>query len=121
MTVQSFQDLKVWQQGIELVELVYQVTSKFPSSEMYGLTSQLRRSSVSIPSNIAEGHGRDSTREYLHHLSFARGSLAELHTELIIAERLNYIPQTLAADLFNRIDSLSRMLRGLQRSLRSKE
>lgn len=76
--MQSYRELRVWKLGMDLVENVYQITNNFPISELYGLTSQLRRASISVPSNIAEGFGRQSTKEYLHHLSFAQGSISEL-------------------------------------------
>jgi len=118
MSVSSYRELKVWQYGIELSESVYQVTGGFPKDELYGLTSQMRRAAVSIPSNIAEGHSRESTKEYLHHLSFALGSLAELETQITIAQRLKYLTAGTAAAIVEKCDYLGRMLRNLQRSLR---
>src|SRR6266487_5610676 len=91
MQIRSFRDLRVWQAGIELVRLVYGMTSKFPRDETYGLASQMQCAAVSVPSNIAEGHARESTKEYLQHLSIAQASLAELETQLEIAKLLNYI------------------------------
>jgi four helix bundle protein len=82
MPVNSFRDLRVWQAGIELVERVYRATQKFPVEENYGLKVQMRRASVSIPSNIAEGHTRAHRKEFLNHLSVAQGSLAELQTQV---------------------------------------
>ena len=87
----SFRDLQVWQRGMQIVESVYRVSGCFPKTEIYGLTSQVHRAAVSVPSNIAEGHARSSTKEYLHHVSFAEGSLAELETQLEVAARLNYL------------------------------
>ena len=81
----SFRDLRVWQAAMDLVEQVYTLTQMFPKQEMYGLASQMQRAAVSIPSNIAEGHTRAYSKEYLHHLSIARASLAELQTQLEIA------------------------------------
>jgi four helix bundle protein len=89
--MQSFRDLLVWQKAIELVIEVYRLTSKFPKHETYGLCSQMQRASVSIPSNIAEGHGLKKTRAYLRHLSISCGSLAELETQLEISDRLHYL------------------------------
>ena len=80
MEIKSYRDLRVWQAGMDLVVRVYRLTQGFPTHELYGLTSQMRRAAVSIPSNIAEGHTRESSKEYLHHLSIAQGSLAELET-----------------------------------------
>ena len=91
MTISSYRDLKAWQLSMDVVEHVYQLTQAFPKQETYGLTSQVQRAAVSIPSNIAEGHTRDSTKEFLHHLSIALGSLSELETQLILSERLRYI------------------------------
>src|ERR1700687_5955116 len=78
--IKSYRDLETWQEAMNLVEKVYEITKSLPSEELYGLKSQIRRCSVSIPSNIAEGHGRKGSGEYLHHLSIAKGSLAELET-----------------------------------------
>jgi len=80
--VKSFRDLDVWHLSVELAETVYRVTARFPKSELFALTAQMRRAAVSIPSNIAEGRARDSTREFLHFLAISRGSLAELETQL---------------------------------------
>jgi four helix bundle protein len=120
MSLSSYRELKVWQHGIELSETVYRSTAEFPKQEVYGLTSQMRPAVVSIPSNIAEGHSRESTKEYLHHLSFTLGSLAELETQITIAERLKYLAGRDAVRLVERCDHLGRMLRNLQRSLRLK-
>ena len=86
----THKDLQIWQSGIELVEKVYRITSKFPASEMYGLTSQMRRASVSVPSNIAEGAARQGEKEFIHFLYIALGSLSELETQCLIAQRLEY-------------------------------
>lgn len=87
--VQSYRDLRVWQVSMDLVELIYEQTAALPDEERYGLSSQMRRAAVSIPSNIAEGHTRTSSKEFLHYLSIAQASLAELETQLEIAVRLN--------------------------------
>lgn len=120
MSVASYRDLEVWQRSIDLTEKIYKLTAVFPKHELYGLTSQTRRAAVSIAANVAEGHGRESTREYLHHLSYSMGSLAELETHLTIAQRLGYAPATQSQQLFAECDVLGRMLRALQRSLRRK-
>ena len=91
MTVKSYRQLIVWQKAMELVKYIYDLTKKFPKEELYGLTSQIRRAAVSVPSNIAEGQGRDSTKEFLHHLSIAYGSLMETETQGLIAEMQCYI------------------------------
>ncbi len=90
MSVQSYKNLIVWQKAIDMVEMIYQVTRNFPKEELYGLTNQLRRAAVAIPSNVAEGHARASTAEFVRFLSIARGSLAEVETHLVIAQRLGY-------------------------------
>lgn len=86
----SFRDLLVWQRGMEIVEAVYRLSAEFPKTETYGLTSQVRRAAVSIPSNLAEGHTRATTKEYLQHVAVAQGSLAEVETQLELAVRLGY-------------------------------
>ena len=93
MSVRDYRDLIVWQKGMDLVTEVYRVTRGFPREELYGLTNQVRRAAVSIPSNIAEGHARQSTAEYRHFLSIAQGSRAEVETQLLIAERLRYMTE----------------------------
>ncbi len=87
--IKSYKDLLIWQNGIEISKLVYSLVNTFPNEELYGLTSQIKRSTVSIPSNIAEGFGRNSTKSYVNFLKIARGSLFELETQLIIAETQN--------------------------------
>jgi len=88
--IKSYKDLRVWQQGMELVNAIYDLTSAFTKDEIFGLTNQMRRAAVSIPSNIAEGHTRESTKEYLHFVSVARGSLAELETQCLIAQHRQF-------------------------------
>jgi four helix bundle protein len=95
--VKSFRDLDVWHLGVELAETVYRVTARFPKSELFALSSQMRRAAVSIPSNIAEGRARDSSREFLHFLAISQGSLAELETQLELAIRLDYTGSDLHA------------------------
>lgn len=118
--VQSFRDLIVWQRGIALVETVYQACGSFPKHELYGLVNQMQRCAVSVPTNIAEGSHRDSTKEFLHFISISLGSLAELETHFIIAQRLNYVDGTRSNTLLSEIDELGRMLRALQKSLKSR-
>src|SRR5262245_20630638 len=90
MGINSYRDLRVWQAAMDLAEAVYLSTASFPTREVYGLTSQMRRAAVSIPSTIAEGHTRESSKEYLYHLSLAQGSLAELQTQMELSARLGY-------------------------------
>ncbi len=108
--IKSFRDLRVWQAGMDLVEEVYLLTQLFPKHEMYGLASQMQRAAVSVPSNVAEGHTRAYSKEYLHHFSIARASLAELQTQLEIALRLKYCPRNQAEQLLARADSLGKQL-----------
>jgi len=115
--IKSFKDLRIWQKGIEIVEDSYRLTKIFPKEEAYGLTSQIRRASVSIPSNIAEGFKRYHNKEYKQFLFIALGSLAELETQLIIAKKLNFINQQDLQDVFVKIDYLSRMISVLMKKL----
>ena len=103
----GFEQLKVWQKGIDLVIKVYKITESFPKSEMYGLFSQLRRCAVSIPSNIAEGSSRNNPKEFTQFLYIAQGSLSELDTQLILAQLLGYIQD------FNDIEELIRQIRSM--------
>lgn len=120
MAVQHVEELRVWQLAMDLVVSIYQLTAGFPQTEKYGLTSQIRRAAVSVPANIAEGQGRDSTKEFLHHLSIARGSLMEARTELLIAGRLQYTSEERLQAVLASLGEVSRMLRGLQHSLKAR-
>jgi four helix bundle protein len=120
MGVDSYRQLKVWQVGMELAREAYQLTRAFPRQELYGLGGQMQRAAVSIPANVAEGHARDSTKEFLRHLSIARGSLAELETLLLLAEGLDYCTGTQIASIFQKCEEEGRMLSGLQTKLRQK-
>jgi four helix bundle protein len=104
---------------MDLAVACYAITDAFPAREQFGLTSQLRRAAVSIPSNIAEGHGRSMTGEYLHHLAVAHGSLMELETQVMLAQRLGYIDVEAAGQALSRSGEVGRMLHGLMRSLRA--
>jgi four helix bundle protein len=115
--IKSFKDLKIWQKGIHLVEEVYTVSRSFPKEEMYGLKSQLRRSAVSIPSNIAEGFARLHNREYRNFLYISLGSCAELTTQIIIASRLKYVEKIKADTLLNEIEEISKMTMSLIKKL----
>jgi four helix bundle protein len=106
-SVKTHKDLEVWKKGIDLVEDIYRVTQTFPTEEMYGLTSQMRRSSVSIPSNVAEGAARQSTKEFLQFLYIALGFLSEIETQLVITQRLGY---TLDEKIGNDIEILRRQM-----------
>jgi four helix bundle protein len=117
ITFKSYRDLEVWQKAMDLVVECYRITNKFPRSELYGLTSQLRRAAVSVPSNIAEGRERQHTKEFVQHLAIAYGSLAELETHLQIAQRLNYLDSRQVRQVLEKTSEVGRMLNGLRRSL----
>ncbi|MEA1957998.1 MAG: four helix bundle protein [Euryarchaeota archaeon] len=108
--MKNFKELNVWQKGIELVEIVYKITSSFPEEEKYGLSAQMRRAAVSIPSNIAEGHLRKTAKDFKQFLSIARGSCAELETQIIIAHKLGFIYGDNFDNLSSKIEELSKML-----------
>ena len=115
--ITGFKDLRVWQKSIELVKEIYRITKHFPKDEQYGLTSQIRRSAVSIPSNIAEGVRRRSTREYKRFLNIALGSCGEVETQVIIAKELAYLDQSEESTLSELIDHISRMIVTLDKRL----
>lgn len=120
MEGKNFRDLKVWQLGMELVESVYKLSQHFPKSETYGLGSQIQRAAVSIPANIAEGHAMGSTKDFLRFLAIAQGSLAELETHLMLAERIKYVNPAQIGPILNRCSEEARMLRSLRRSVRNR-
>ena len=110
LTMKNFKELKVWQKGIELVVIVYTITTTFPEEEKYGLRAQMRRAAVSIPSNIAEGHLRKTAKDFKQFLSIARGSCAELETQIIIAHKLGFIQDGDFNKLSLKVEELSKML-----------
>ena len=114
VAIRNFRDLRVWQAAMDLGEQTYLLTQTFPKHETYGLASQMQRAAVSIPSNIAEGHTRGYTKEYVHHLSMARASLAELQTQLEIAQRLKYCTAEHHNQLNERADLLGKQLSTLR-------
>jgi len=116
-TVRSFKELRVWQGAMELVEVIYRLTASLPSEENHGLESQLRRAAVSIPSNIAEGQSRTSTKEFLNHLSMARGSLAEIETQLEITVRLGFFSAERVAAADSSIQKLGKQMHALRKAL----
>jgi four helix bundle protein len=118
--LKSYRDLLVWQKAVELALLIYRLSEGFPKREIYGLASQVRRAGVSVPSNIAEGYGRNSRREYLQFLSIAQGSLKEMETQTIIAKRLGYVTVSQADRVLADAEIVGKMLGNLIRSLRSK-
>ena len=117
MEISSYRDLRVWQEGMELAEACYSVTRSFPREETFGLTSQIRRAAASVPANIAEGYGRDSTGEYVQFLRVAQGSLKELETHLLLSTRAGLTRAEVVEPILRRADVLGRMLHALYRSL----
>ena len=115
--IKTFRDLRVWQKAIELVKEVYKMTYAFPKDEIYGLTSQMRRSSISIPSNIAEGFRRRHNKEYRQFLNIALGSCAELETQIVIAKVLNYIKDQEEQKITELLDYICRMSVNLSKKL----
>ena len=113
--VQSYRDLIAWQKAMAMVTHVYEITKVFPDDEKFGLTSQMRRCAVSVPSNIAEGHARNSQAEFRRFLSIARGSNAELTTQLMIANNLGYLPDSTTS--LKMVDEVGRIISGLIKSL----
>jgi four helix bundle protein len=114
---QNYTDLIVWQKGIALAKTVYQLTSKYPAEEKFGLVSQMRRAAVSIPSNIAEGQARHTTGEFIQFISHAEGSVAELETQLILSIELGFAIADNARSALALVDEIRRMLNGLRRKL----
>ena len=119
-TIKSYRDLVVWQSGIELAEMAYGITRSYPRDELYGMTSQIRRASTSIPANIAEGYGRDSTGQFIQFLRIAQGSLKELETHIVVATRVSLLADSEADRILAHCEELGRMLRGLIRTLELK-
>ena len=120
MAIHSYRDLKIWQAGVELVTRVYKLTEKFPRSESFGLASQIQRAAVSVPSNIAEGHARGSGKEFRRYILIGLGSLAEMETQMVIAENIGYVNRDEARPIFEAADQLGKMLRNLQKSIQSR-
>ena len=118
MQVRSYRDLEVWQKAMVLVEECYRASTSFPPAEMYGLTNQLRRAAVSVPANIAEGHARQYTREFIQQLSIAYASLAELETHIQIAARLGFFRDGGESRLLAKCGEVGRLINGLRRALR---
>ena len=119
--IQSYQELNVWKRSVALATELYRITGRFPDTERYGLSSQIRRAAVSIAANIAEGWGRGSTREYVQFLTIARGSLLELETHFIIARNLEFLKSEDFGMASSELKELGKMLNGLIRSLRSRD
>ncbi len=117
MSLQSYKEREVWQLAMDLAENCYKATRNYPKEELFGLTSQIRRAAASIPANIAEGQGRDHTKEFLNHLSIARGSLMELETHLLLSQRVGLLKKETLDPLLALTDRISRMLSGLRKAL----
>lgn len=118
--IQSYRDLEVWKKSRQLVKQIYLLTKLFPKEELYGLTVQLRRAVISIPSNIAESHSRHSTKDYINFVSVAIGSLAEVDTQVLLAQDLEYITAQDCNEVNQQIQSLQQMLHKLRSSLKAK-
>lgn len=115
--MKTYKDLEVWKKSIEFVTKIYKITSTFPNEEKYGLSSQLRRASVSIPSNIAEGAARKSHSEFKQFLYIALASASEIETQIIIAKNLEFIQENMVENLLNELNSISKMIQGLIKSI----
>jgi len=116
--MKDFKNLKIWQKGIDLVVDIYKTSQNFPTEELYGLTSQMRRSAVSIPSNIAEGSGRNSDKDFSRFLDISLGSLFELETQIIIAHKLSFINDEKFNELIHDVQEEQKMITGLQKNLK---
>ncbi|MBW3599927.1 MAG: four helix bundle protein [Planctomycetes bacterium] len=121
MRINSYRDLRVWQGGMELATQCYLLTRRFPKDELFGLTSQIRRSASSVPANIAEGHGRESTREFVKFLRVAQGSLKELETHVLLSTEVSITQLEQITPLLRQSESLGKMIRTLIRTLQKKD
>jgi len=119
-SIQSYRDLDVWQKAIALSVSCYRVTSELPKEELYGMTAQIRRASVSVAANIAEGHGREHTRTFIHFLRISQGSLKELETHLVLVEQIGLLAKERVQPLVTAADEVGRMLRALIRVLQAR-
>jgi four helix bundle protein len=119
--IKSYRDLKVWQEAMSVAERTYRLTSRFPKDEVYGMTSQIRRAAVSIAANIAEGHGRENSGSFIQFLRISQGSLKELETHLLLAARVGLATMEEIEAVLRQCDELGRMLRGLIRSIQSRQ
>ncbi len=117
MTITDYTQLETWQRAMDLAAAVHAATKTYPREEVYGLVSQTRRSAVSVPSNIAEGQGRGSSREFARFLSISRGSLSELQTQILLAERFGYLDTPSSGGLMEQSHTVGRLLNGLIRSV----
>ena len=115
--IKDFKDLILWQRAMDLVVEVYQLVKKLPKEELFALSDQIRRAAISIPSNIAEGQGRNSSKEFIHFLSIAKGSKAELETQLLLCVRINYLTESEIEKAMSLIEEVGKMLNSLQKKL----
>ena len=118
--MRTHEKLEVWKKSVDFVVEIYKVTEDFPKEEKFGLTSQIRRASVSIPANIAEGAARTSEKEFLYFLSISQGSASEVSTEILIAFRLGFLSEKTYLVLSSKLDEIGRMISGLRNHLRNK-
>ena len=121
MALVSYRDLRVWQTAMDVAQLAYEVTENFPKKEMYGMVSQIRRAAISIPSNIAEGHARKSPREFSRYLTIAMGSVAELETQVFLAERFRYVDKIAYKKLLDGLSQVGKMLHRLRVSVQTND
>lgn len=119
--MRTHENLEVSKKSIDFVVKVYRATDHFPSEEKFGLTSQIRRASVSVPANIAEGAARTSSKEFMHFLSISQGSASEVETEILIAHRLGFLSEEIYSDLVGNLDEIGRMISGLRKHLLRKD
>jgi len=120
MPIESYRDLIVWQKAMILAKETYRITRPFPRDEIYGLTSQIRRAAVSIPSNIAEGWGRKSRRDFIRFLTIARGSATELESEILLSSEIGYLSKEIAESFIKDTIEIGKMLNSLIKSLQAK-
>ena len=118
--IRSYRDLRVWQEGMALAEACYMLTRRFPNDELFGMTSQIRRAATSVPANITEGYGRDSTGEHVQFLRVSQGSLKELETHLALSSRVGLIAESETKNVLEECDRLGKMLHRLIRSLQNR-
>ena len=118
--IQSYRDLDVWKLSMDLAAECYRITKAFPKDELFGMTSQIRRAASSVPANIAEGHGREHTKEFLQYLSIARGSLMELQTHMLLAYRVGLLPENALKEILRQSDTISKMISRLRQSLQKR-
>ncbi len=118
--IKDFKDLIVWQKGMELAEEVYRLVRILPKEELFGLSDQMKRAAISIPSNIAEGYGRNSTKEYIRFLAIAKGSKAELETQLLLSVKVNYLNNADIKTAINLINEIGKIINTIQKKLSTK-